>query len=128
MEERGYVLRRKNSAGEDEYIPVHVFTVEEYRCGLRAGDRLSLRRKLPGDGPAREIGGVWTVLTGSPQDPEALWLREPDGRLHAWDDDDTIFGSSRPSRTPNSALERPAGRIRSPRPLTASVSQSSVVP
>jgi hypothetical protein len=91
MEERGYVLRRRNSRGEDEYIPVHVFTIEEYRCSLRVGDRLRLRRILPGHGPPREIGGVWTVLSGSPQDPEALWLKEPDGKLHGWDDNETIF-------------------------------------
>ena len=91
MESREYVLRRRNSAGEDEYLPVNVFTVEQYRCGLRAGDRLQLRRQLRADSPPRELGGVWTVLTGSPQDPETLWLREPDGRLHSWDDDKTIF-------------------------------------
>lgn len=28
------------------------------------------------------------VLTGSPQNPDALWLREPDGKLHGWDDDE----------------------------------------
>ena len=90
-EERGYVLRRRNHRGEDEYIPVQVFTIEEYRCGLRTGDRLVLRRNPPGDGAAREIGGVWTVLTGSPQDPDTLWLRQPDGELHSWDDDESIF-------------------------------------
>ena|SRR5688572_30178827 len=90
-EDRGYVRRRRNSRGEDEYIPVHVFTVTQYRCGLRAGDRLLLRRDLPGNGPGREIGGVWTVLTGSPQDPDALWLRQPDGTSHSWSDNESIF-------------------------------------
>ena len=90
-DDRGYVLRRRNSRGEDEYIPVHLFTIVEYRCGLRAGDRLRLLRQLPGDGSGRDIGGVWTVLTGSPQDPDALWLRQPDGKLHSWDDDESIF-------------------------------------
>ena len=90
-EERGYVLRRTNSRGKDEYIPVHVFTIVHYRCGLRAGDQLRLLRPLPGDGSGCEIGSVWTVLTGSPQDPDALWLRQPDGTLHSWDDDESIF-------------------------------------
>jgi hypothetical protein len=36
-EDRRYVLRRRNSRGEDEYIPVHVFTVVEYRCGCARG-------------------------------------------------------------------------------------------
>jgi hypothetical protein len=64
-EERDYILRRRNSHGEGEYVPVDVFTVDEYRCGLRAGDLLLLRRHLPGD----DVGGAWTVLTGS-QIPE----------------------------------------------------------
>jgi hypothetical protein len=97
-EGRGYILRRTNSRGQDEYVPISVFTIDEYRCGLRAGDRLRLYRALPGnderslpDDSVREIGGVWTVLTGSPQDPEALWLSQPDGRLHSWSDDASIF-------------------------------------
>jgi hypothetical protein len=59
---------------------------------------LRLRRSLPNaddrqrrDDPAREIGGVWTVLTGSPQDPDALWLSQPDGKLRSWSDDESVF-------------------------------------
>jgi hypothetical protein len=97
-EERGYILRQTNSRGEDEYFPISVFTIDEYRCGLRAGERLRLHRALPGDDEhllpddaAHEIGGVWTVLTGSPQDPDALWLSQSDGGLHSWSDDESIF-------------------------------------
>ena len=98
-EDRAYILRRKNSGGEDEYIPVNIFTINEYRCGLCAGDQLRLLRALPGnndDGPphdeaVRQIGGVWTVLPGSQQDPDALLLSQPDGKLHSWSDDESIF-------------------------------------
>jgi hypothetical protein len=96
-QDRGYILRRRNSRGEDEYIPINIFTVNEYRCGLRSGDQLRLVRALPGndghphDDAARRIGAVWTVLSGSPQDPDALLLSQPDGKLHTWSDDESVF-------------------------------------
>ena len=98
-DDRAYVLRRRNKDGVDEYLPVNTFTVQTYRCGLRAGDQLRLRHLLPHHddsgprGSARKPGEIWTVLTGSSDDPEALWLREPDGTLHSWSDDDSIFES-----------------------------------
>src|SRR4029450_6516256 len=97
-DDRRYVLRRKKKDGVDEYLPIHTFTVETYRCGLTAGDRLRLRRPLPSrddsgapSGEAHKPGDVWTGLTGSADDPEALWLRQPDGKMHSWSDDDSIF-------------------------------------
>ena len=95
-DDRTYVLRRRNKDGVDEYLPVDTFTVQTYRCGLTAGDRLRLRHPLPrhdGSGEAHQPGEIWTVLTGSPDDPEALWLRQPDGTLHSWSDDDSVFES-----------------------------------
>lgn len=96
--DRAYVLRRKNRDGADEYLPITTFTVQTYRCGLRAGDRLRLRHPLPGydadglpTGEGHAVGEVWTVLTGSPDDPEALWLRQSDGELHSWSNDDSIL-------------------------------------
>jgi hypothetical protein len=83
MEERGYVLRRKNRAGEDEYIPVHIFTVEAYRCGLRAGDRLMLRRELLAV-IRRARSAVWTVLTGSPTHGQDQLVRADIGPQLCW--------------------------------------------
>ena len=98
-DDRAYVLRRRNKDGVDGYLPVNTFTVQTYRYGLRAGDQLRLRHLLPHHddsgprGSARKPGEIWTVLTGSSDDPEALWLREPDGTLYSWSDDDSIFES-----------------------------------
>ena len=99
-DDRAYVLRRRTKDGADEYLPVDTFTMQTYRCGLEAGDQLRLRHPLPRQddsgeppGKAHKPGEIWTVLTGSLDDPEALWLREPDGTLHSWADDNSIFES-----------------------------------
>ncbi|WP_153557821.1 hypothetical protein [Roseimaritima sediminicola] len=65
----------------------------QYKCGLVAGQRVMLRRELvcrdhTGE-PSGEIhpaGEIWTVLPGLISDP-VLWLRQPDGARHTWDDD-----------------------------------------
>lgn len=74
------------------------YDVAEYRCGLRAGDRVRLIRDLEiADhigAPTTEIlqsGGIWQVLHGSRHDPGTVWLRQPDGQRHTWSDDDSIF-------------------------------------
>ena len=109
MEQREYVLRRRNSAGEDEYVPVHVFTVEQYRCGLRAGDQLQLRRPLATDGPEREVGCVWTVLTGSLQDPVRRGSASRMGSFTAGMTTSPSSSTSRSSPTSNFPVEQPAG-------------------
>jgi hypothetical protein len=98
-DDRAYVVRRRNKDGIDEYLPIDTFTVHTYRCGLTAGDQLRLRHPLPRQNDsgltveAHNPGEIWTVLTGSLDDPAALWLRQPDGTLHSWSDDDSIFES-----------------------------------
>lgn len=49
LEQRAYILRRASGEGftdDNEFIPVVTFTVLEYLCGLRAGDKLRLRDDL----------------------------------------------------------------------------------
>ena len=97
--DRPYVLRtRPDGASEDDYVPINVFDVEKYRCGLAAGDKVKLRVDIPvRDSEGQPTGGVhsageiWTVLSGSSQDPDALWFRQSDGELHSWDDDPSIY-------------------------------------
>jgi hypothetical protein len=101
VEERAYILQyRPEGSTEFEYLPVTRFDIESYRCGLKAGDCLRLIRDLPilgedGKPTGRHYPkeGIWIVLTGSSQDPDALWLRQPDGQLYSWDDDPEIFDS-----------------------------------
>ncbi len=97
--DRAYVLRyRLEGSQEDECISVSTFDITEYECGLKAGDKVRLRTDLKvldddeqETGCVYKAGEVWTVLTGSSQDPETLWLRQADGELHSWDDDYSIF-------------------------------------
>lgn len=100
LKQRAYVLRMAKGASfsdDDEYIPVVTFTIQEYRCGLRAGDQLRLKDDLPvtdANGALQRTipaGSLWTVLTGAVEDPGCLWLEEPGGKPHAWDDDPEIF-------------------------------------
>ena len=89
---------RPTGGASDEYITVSTFDITQYQCGLRAGDRLRLKRDLPilneegnPTDALHKAGEIWTVLSGSSRDPEALWLRQADGNLHAWDDNTSIF-------------------------------------
>ncbi len=97
-EEREYILRIGDESGGDRYVPVTEFNIQQYSCGLRAGDLVRLRNDLPRldedgnpTGKVYAAGEVWRVLSGAEADPTALWLRQADGQLHAWDDDPSIF-------------------------------------
>ena len=98
--DRGYVLRISKGAqtgDNDEYVPVCTFTLEQYRTGLRAGEQLRLRHDFSvKDSHGRIVrvipaGSIWKVLTGAIEDSSCVWLEEPDGKLHSWDDDESIF-------------------------------------
>jgi hypothetical protein len=41
-------------------------------------------------GEVLEIGETWTVLRGVAEEPDVVWLREPNGDDHAWDNE-TVF-------------------------------------
>lgn len=68
----------------------------EYRCGLKAGDRVELVQELvvryfsgQPTGKVFPIGDVWTVLAGLKSDP-VLWLRDSNGDRATWDDDPVV--------------------------------------
>ena len=71
--------------------------VLEYKCGLHSGDRLRViapivvrdHNGIP-TGGVHEIGEVWIVVPGSREDP-VLFMQQPDGKLHTWDDDLSVF-------------------------------------
>lgn len=97
-DDRSYVLRIRGEDGEDEYLPITDFSLREYRCGLKAGDRVRLIKDIElqdehgaPTGEVHRAGEVWTVLTGSPRDPEALWMRQSNGEASVWDDDESAW-------------------------------------
>jgi hypothetical protein len=73
------------------------YPIKKYKCGLRAGDRLRLKQRLtirdhlkkPIE--TREAGEIWTVLKGAKEQPRVLWLRQPDGQTHTWEDNASVF-------------------------------------
>ncbi|MEX2175815.1 MAG: hypothetical protein WD872_15735 [Pirellulaceae bacterium] len=70
------------------------YPVNQYRCGVRAGDRVRLRADIvvryPDETPTGELwraGEVWTVLPGDLEVPPAVWLRQANGERCTWSDD-----------------------------------------
>ena len=70
-----------------------------YRCGLLPGDQLRLKKDLVVrdhlDQPTGEVhsaGEVWAVTPDGCENPAGdLWLRQGDGELHTWSDDESVF-------------------------------------
>jgi hypothetical protein len=74
------------------------FPISVYRCGARAGERVRLLRELlirdhkgKPTGEVHSPGEIWSVVRGAAEEPRVLWLREPDGRSHTWDDADSFW-------------------------------------
>lgn len=66
-----------------------------YRCGLQPGQQVRLRKDLiirdhkgRPTGRVHAKGEVWTVLPDSCSFRHDLWLQQPGGRPHTWDDDE----------------------------------------
>lgn len=66
------------------------------RCGLKSGDRISLKKSLQITNHRNEVTDViergvpWEVI-GPEYEDGIVWLRDPRGELHTWDDDKSIF-------------------------------------
>jgi hypothetical protein len=72
--------------------------VSKYKCGLKAGDFVRLKKdvvvrnhKNRPTGKIHHAGEIWDVVKGSKEKPIVVWLRQPDGKLHTWDDNNSIF-------------------------------------
>jgi hypothetical protein len=91
--------RSKNcNRAKPDWKYVDRYDVLEYRCGLRAGDQVRLRRDLEvkdwqgnSTGEVHIAGTIWKVLPGASDDPGVVFLIQPDGQRHAWDDDLSIY-------------------------------------
>lgn len=70
------------------------YPVKIYKCGLKAGDSVRLKKILRVSGQGRSdtsihgAGEVWEVCRGM---PGIVWLRQSNGEMHTWDDDKSIF-------------------------------------
>ncbi len=77
---------------DDTYRLVNDYNLMKYPCGLKTGDELELlcRIKIQDhDGSVtghHEPGEIWTVLSGVVSEPDVIWLRQPDGERHTWDE------------------------------------------
>ncbi len=81
-----------------EWKLITEYDVTSYKCGLVAGDRVRVRKDIvvrdwrgKPTGKVHRAGEVWIVLRGSSDDPGVVWLRQPDGRSHTWDDKPEIW-------------------------------------
>lgn len=73
---------------------VSEYPIEQYRCGLKAGDQVRLKRDIvvknskgTPTGKVHPAGGIWRVLPGAKSQPIVVWLLQADGQRHTWDDD-----------------------------------------
>jgi hypothetical protein len=83
---------------ENKFKLITNYSIEEYKCGLKAGDYVRLIKDIVVinhlDQPTGEVypaGEVWKVLHGAPDDPNVVFLLQADGDRHTWDDDKTIY-------------------------------------
>ena len=74
------------------------YPIKEYACGLTAGQKVKLLKDIVMEdhhgkptGSIYNAGEIWEVLSGSKEPPIVVWLRQPDGKRHTWDDDSSIF-------------------------------------
>ena len=80
---------------KDDFELVTKYELIEYPCGLRAGDRLVLMHDFESrdeQGAVQnryERGEIWTVLPGVKNEANVIWLSQPSGKRHTWDN--TIF-------------------------------------
>jgi len=74
---------------EDSYRSVTHYPITAYRCGVRAGDRVRLRRDIE----VHRSGEIWSVLSGAAEEPIVVWLRQADGEIHTWSDDEDFLAT-----------------------------------
>jgi hypothetical protein len=88
----------RNKKSKKEIRLITDYSVQNYRCGLKAGDQVRLRKDIRlrdrrghFTGNRYRSGEVWTVLPGSIEEPNIVWFRQTNGERHTWDDDPVLF-------------------------------------
>lgn len=81
-----------------EWKFISEYPITNYKCGLKAGDRVRLKNEIvitdhkgKPTGKIYPKGEIWTVLNGSKGDPIVVWLQQANGSRHTWDDDLSFF-------------------------------------
>ncbi len=90
--------KKRTQRKSEEWKFISEYSILKYACGLRAGQKLRLKRDINmtdsrgrPTGVVHRAGQIWTVLPGSKEPPIVVWLRQPDGESHTWDDNRSIF-------------------------------------
>lgn len=83
---------------KDQFKLVTRYGLDNYACGVKVGAHVMLKSDLvvryrdgKPTGKVHPQGEVWIVLSGSPDDPGVIWMRDGDGDRCTWDDDATFF-------------------------------------
>jgi hypothetical protein len=92
---KGIDWRRDRDRGGDwKFITPAMMTLQDYPCGVSAGDVVSLREDLhyrdhneQPTGQVRSAGDEAMVLTGNPDEPDVVWIRWRDGKRETWGPD-----------------------------------------
>jgi isopentenyldiphosphate isomerase len=86
-----------NKPGNDWRL-IGDYPVTNYKCGLKAGNHVRLRADLlvrdhegKPTGIIHRAGEIWRVLPGAEYGAVVIWLRQPNGERHTWDDNPTVF-------------------------------------
>jgi 2-C-methyl-D-erythritol 4-phosphate cytidylyltransferase len=93
-----------------EWKLVTSYPVTKYKCGAKAGDKISLRNNLPIRTIRGEIihthfaGEIWTVLSGTKEKPPVIWLRKSDGSRCIWSDDQDFLNQFEILRSANERI------------------------
>lgn len=88
----------RNKKSKKEIRLITEYSVQNYRCGLKAGDQVRLKKHIQvrnhlGHFTSKfyRSGEVWTVLPGSKEEPNVVWFCQSNGKRHTWDDDPSLF-------------------------------------
>lgn len=85
-----------DNAGDWELVEASKFKLFVYPCGVEAGVKLRLKDALVCRDPEGnetyrfDANSEWIVLRGNSNQPDVIWLRNPDGDTHTWDDSDLL--------------------------------------
>ena len=105
------------------WVVVTEYPVTEYKCGLKVGDQVRLKKDLivrdhrnRPTGAVHRQGEVWTVLKGSVEGGNDVWFAEPNGKAHTWDDNSASIDEwfERMKGMKRFRIRESTARIRSP--------------